>query len=92
MKGCDVGNGELLSSSNLMFGLQSQSFVWKDGMCTIGNTGVGHEAEGGEDGLSASIATGKGVGPEEANRTVDVFIFEIRVTGFQEVVDILLVC
>ena len=31
---------------------------------------MGHEAEGGEDGLATTLGAGEGIGPEEAHRTV----------------------
>ena len=48
LEGGDVGNGELLPGLDLVLRLERQGLVGEDGMSTVWNTGVRHEAERGE--------------------------------------------
>ena len=52
LEGRDVGDGELLPGLDLVLRLERQGLVREDGVSAVGNTGVRHEAEGGEDGLA----------------------------------------
>ena len=53
-------------------------------MSAVWGAGVGHEGEGGEDGLATTVGAGEGIHPEQSYRPVNEIVRQSRVTGLQE--------